>query len=902
MSTSAPRSPSRRTGSWHRRATRPVQLWMIALVVLGVVHRWVPASTWTIIHVFTLGLLTNSIFVWGQHFTETLLHQRPAEESRAVQVRRIMVLNAGIVALVAGMIGAWPIAIVAGATVVGGAVAWYVVDLVRQIRAAAPTRFRPIVRYYAVAAAFLPAGAVAGAVMGVGVGEEWGVRLRAFHLAVNVLGFVGITVLTTLVTFWATVLRTPMARGQDAAATRSLAVMAAAVVAAAGASLAGAEPVIAGALGGYLLAVLWHLVYLVRAARSAPPREFASMSIACGLVWLPIALGWATWLVATGRIADLGDVTAPLLAGAAAQILFGAMSFLMPTVMRGGPAAVRAGMVEMNRLAAFRLVLVNVGLIVFLAPGGTSWTRVVGSLLAFVGFVLFLPVMIRAVRAQLRVIRAAAAAREAGEKPARVTADTARAEIAPGRRRNLVGALAALLVAALATGTVLAVDPSSPLRRTDGSAAVAPTGNTTTVEVVAVGMRFEPSTVTVPVGDRLVIELRNDDETTVHDLYLANGVGTGRVEPGETARVDVGVVGRPVEGWCTIAGHKAMGMTFDVQVEGGDPAGGGAGGGVGGAAQDPRAAGHDGHSGAGDDAASPTDAIDVLSPPSDDVETRDPVLPPAPPGREHRVSLTVRETTDELAPGVVRPVWSYNGGLPAPTLRGRVGDTFVVTFRNEGTIGHSIDFHAGDVSPDEVMRTIPPGEELEYRFTVKRAGAWLYHCATAPMSGHVAAGMFGALIVDPPELPEVDREYVLVQSEAYLGGDDEPFDMDKIAARRPDLVMFNGHATQYRRDPLTARVGETVRIWVVAAGPSDGTSFHVVGGQFDIVYKEGAYRLRDGRDAFGGSGGGAQALDLAPSQGGFVEMTPAEVGRYVFVDHSFADAEKGATGFLDVSG
>ena len=239
MSNPAPRSPSRRTGSWHRRATRPVQLWIIALVVLGVVHRWVPASTWTVIHVFTLGLLTNSILVWGQHFTETLLHQRPAEESRAVQVRRIMVLNAGIVALVAGMIGAWPIAIVAGATVVGGAVAWYVVDLVRQIRAAAPTRFRPIVRYYAVAAAFLPAGAVAGAVMGVGVDEEWGVRLRAFHLAVNVLGFVGITVLTTLVTFWATVLRTPMARGQDTAAIRSLAVMAAAVVAAAGASLAG---------------------------------------------------------------------------------------------------------------------------------------------------------------------------------------------------------------------------------------------------------------------------------------------------------------------------------------------------------------------------------------------------------------------------------------------------------------------------------------------------------------------------------------------------------------------------------------------------------------------------------------------------------------------------------------
>src|SRR5690606_23149991 len=145
------------------------------------------------------------------------------------------------------------------------------------------------------------------------------------------------------------------------------------------------------------------------------------------------------------------------------------------------------------------------------------------------------------------------------------------------------------------------------------------------------------------------------------------------------------------------------------------------------------------HGGAGGAAATvPTEAIDVLAPPSGDVVTRDPALAPAPAGREHRIALTVEATTDEPAPGVVRPVWTYHGGLPAPTLRGRVGDTFIVTFRNEGTIGHSIDFHAGDVGPDEVMRTIPPGEELEYRFTVKRAGAWLYHCATAPMSGHVA--------------------------------------------------------------------------------------------------------------------------------------------------------------------
>ena len=108
--------------------------------------------------------------------------------------------------------------------------------------------------------------------------------------------------------------------------------------------------------------------------------------------------------------------------------------------------------------------------------------------------------------------------------------------------------------------------------------------------------------------------------------------------------------------------------------------------------------------------------------------------------------------------------------------------------------------------------------------------------------------------------------------------------------------MFNGHATQYLRDPLTARTGERVRVWVLDAGPSDGTSFHVVGGQFDTVYKEGAYLLGPDDPEKGGS----QALDLAPAQGGFVEMAFAEPGRYTFVDHSFADAEKGARGFIDV--
>src|SRR5690606_19341935 len=116
-------------------------------------------------------------------------------------------------------------------------------------------------------------------------------------------------------------------------------------------------------------------------------------------------------------------------------------------------------------------------------------------------------------------------------------------------------------------------------------------------------------------------------------------------------------------------------------------------------------------------------------------------------------------------------------------------------------------------------------------------------------------------------LPEADREYVLVQSELYLGPEGEVADADAVRAEDPDLVVFNGYAGQYTHEPLPAWVGERVRIWVLAAGPNRGTSFHVVGGQFDTVYREGAYLLRPDENESGGS----QALGLAAAQGGFVE-------------------------------
>ena len=425
-------------------------------------------------------------------------------------------------------------------------------------------------------------------------------------------------------------------------------------------------------------------------------------------------------------------------------------------------------------------------------------------------------------------------------------------------------------------------------------------------------MRFTPDAVEVPVGNRLVIEVTNTDTKNAHDLTFANGATTGRIDPGATKTVDVGVITGDLEGWCSVVGHQAMGMTFTVVASGADATQAGS--------SDSSGSAHAGHSTSGSTLASSD--IDLQGDISDDYQTRDAALAPVPEGETvdgrtvHRQTLDVQELPREIAPGVTLNAWTFNGSYMGPTLRGRVGDIFEITLVNNGSMGHSVDFHAGTVSPDEVMRTIAPGESLTYRFEAVRSGIWLYHCSTMPMSTHLATGMFGAVIIDPADLPEVDREYLLVQSEVALteaasnqGATSEPSEgvltdisPEGLAAGTPTLTLFNGHATQYLRDPLTARVGERVRIWVLNAGPNGELSFHVVGSQFDTVYKEGGYLLQGGVDAFGTNGGGAQALDLSAAQGGFVEMVFEEPGTYTFVNHNFAAAERGARGQIVVTG
>jgi nitrite reductase (NO-forming) len=262
----------------------------------------------------------------------------------------------------------------------------------------------------------------------------------------------------------------------------------------------------------------------------------------------------------------------------------------------------------------------------------------------------------------------------------------------------------------------------------------------------------------------------------------------------------------------------------------------------------------------------------------------------------HRIELHAVRRTVEVAPGVRQQMWTFGGTAPGPTLHGKVGDVFEVTLVNDDpSMGHGIDFHAGSLAPDQAMRTIQPGQRLVYSFRADRAGAWLYHCSTAPTLQHMGNGMYGAVIIDPPGLAKVDHEYVLVSSELYLGTPGSVAQVAKMRQDTPDAWVFNGIAAQYAKAPLKATAGQRARFWVVAAGPSDGISFHIVGTVFDSVYKEGAYLLKPGQP------GGSQVLDLAVAEGGFVETTFPAAGHYSFVDHDMRHAQAGAMGMVEVS-
>ncbi len=285
---------------------------------------------------------------------------------------------------------------------------------------------------------------------------------------------------------------------------------------------------------------------------------------------------------------------------------------------------------------------------------------------------------------------------------------------------------------------------------------------------------------------------------------------------------------------------------------------------------------------------------------------RDPADVPPPITRTEpttvEITLTVKEVTAELADGTTYDFWTFDGTVPGPMLRVMQGDTVELTLVNptESKVFHNIDLHAvngpGGGAP---VTEIAPGESKTFIFKALNTGAFVYHCAFAPPWHHIAQGMYGAIVVEPPGgLPPVDREFYVMQGEWYTAGSfgekgHQAFNGVKAAAEQPEYFTFNGHvAALTDLYPLQANVGETVRIFFGDGGPNVGSNFHIIGEIFDKVYSGDPATYI----------GNEETWYVPPGSVSIFELGLDVPGRYLLVDHALYRVSKGAAGVLMANG
>lgn len=301
--------------------------------------------------------------------------------------------------------------------------------------------------------------------------------------------------------------------------------------------------------------------------------------------------------------------------------------------------------------------------------------------------------------------------------------------------------------------------------------------------------------------------------------------------------------------------------------------------------------------------------VDVTSTPTFDVvgELTDAPAVPHRAVRKHPahvvVNLEVTEVEREIAPGVKYTLWTFGGQVPGKMIRIRQGDVVELRLQNHPSskMPHNIDLHAVSGPGGGAEGTFTaPGKQTQITFRAKNPGLYVYHCATAPVPMHVANGMYGLILVEPPEgLGWADREYYVMQGELYTTGKyHEPglqaFDMEKGIDEKPTYVLFNGAEGSLIGDKaLRARTGETVRIYIGNGGPNLISSFHVIGEIFDRVYTEGGTKVQEN----------VQTTVIPAGGAAIVEFKVDVPGTYALVDHSlFRAFNKGAVGQLIVEG
>ncbi len=286
--------------------------------------------------------------------------------------------------------------------------------------------------------------------------------------------------------------------------------------------------------------------------------------------------------------------------------------------------------------------------------------------------------------------------------------------------------------------------------------------------------------------------------------------------------------------------------------------------------------------------------------------TSPPMVPPAT-GRTAPakviVNLEVKEIEKEISEGVKYTFWTFGGTVPGSFIRVRQGDTVEFHLNNhpDSKMPHNIDLHAVTGPGGGAASSFTaPGHTSQFTFKALNAGLFVYHCATAPVGMHVANGMYGMILVEPPEgLSKVDREYYVMQGDFYTVGKYrekgiQPFDMQKAIDENPTYVLFNGSEGALLGDnALKLNVGEKVRLFVGNGGPNLVSSFHVIGEIFDKVYTEGGTHFQENVQT-----------TLVPAGGSTIVEYHAEVpGTSVIVDHSiFRAFNKGALGMIKTEG
>ena len=268
------------------------------------------------------------------------------------------------------------------------------------------------------------------------------------------------------------------------------------------------------------------------------------------------------------------------------------------------------------------------------------------------------------------------------------------------------------------------------------------------------------------------------------------------------------------------------------------------------------------------------------------------------------VDLETVEVNGKLNDGTVYHYWTFNEKVPGPFVRVRAGDTVEVRLTNaeDSMVKHSVDFHAVTGPGGGAVATqAAAGESKGFTFKAIAPGLYVYHCATPPVAKHIAAGMYGLILVEPEGgLPKVDREFYVMQGEIYttegFGAKGEvAYSHDKLLDERPEYFVFNGAVGGLSAEyPLTAKVGETVRIYFGVGGPNYTSSFHVIGEIFDKVYNLASLTAEPLTNV--------QTVTVPPGGATMVDFKVEVPGKYLLVDHALSRLERGLMGVLQVEG